>query len=327
MHGRPVLRGVLAGAVSALTFLALALSTQAQAAPAVTWQVDLSQAGSQSTQVRYLDGALRLSSTAAGPASLSDSKAAGNDGYGALVLPSHDLDQAVNRVQAHIAARTPSGSRVQVDVRGLDREGEWTGWRRSPRTSAVVLPRPVVRVQARLTLWSGGQGGGLAVTGVGFTADSVPQAAREDTRAAFSARVFATREGLVGGLTANGHVIQPNDHFVALPSTRGLSPRGSTEFSVEVCGPASCETAPVWDVGPWNIRDDYWNPPSARERFQDLPQGLPEAQAAFQDGYSSGLDGFGRKVLNPAGIDLADGTFDAVGLQDNGFVTVTFLWT
>jgi peptidoglycan hydrolase-like protein with peptidoglycan-binding domain len=146
--------------------------------------------------------------------------------------------------------------------------------------------------------------------------------------AAFGARVFATREGLVGGSTANGHVIRSRDHFVALPSRRGLSANGSTQFSVRVCNPGNgrCETAPVWDVGPWNTHDDYWNSP--REQHNDLPRGKPAAQAAFQDGYNGGKDEFGRRVGNPAGIDLADGTFlDGLGMSDNGFVTVTYLWT
>jgi hypothetical protein len=96
---------------------------------------------------------------------------------------------------------------------------------------------------------------------------------------------------------------------------------------VLVCGPARCETAPVWEVGPWNTHDDHWNPSSVREQWKDLPQGLPEAQAAYEDGYNGGRDEFGRQVANPAGIDLADGTFYNVGLNDNGWVTVTYLWT
>ena len=142
-------------------------------------------------------------------------------------------------------------------------------------------------------------------------------------------RVFATREGLVGRTTANGHVITPRDHFVALPSRRGLSPRGSNQFSVRVCADSGrCETAPVWDVGPWNTRDDYWNPPAVRQNWKDLPQGTPEAQAAFENGYNGGRDQFGRMVANPAGIDLADGTFwDGLGLKNNSWVTATYLWT
>src|SRR6187551_3095083 len=73
-------------------------------------------------------------------------------------------------------------------------------------------------------------------------------------------RVYATREGLVGGTTANGHVIRDRDHFAALPSRRGLSGRDSGDLTVRVCANnGRCEWAPVWDVGPWNVKDDYWN--------------------------------------------------------------------
>jgi hypothetical protein len=121
-----------------------------------------------------------------------------------------------------------------------------------------------------------------------------------------------------------------HDHFVALPSRRGLSTRDGDDYRVKVCNPANgrCVVAPVWDVGPWNTRDDYWNPPSVRENWADLPRGLPEAQAARESRYHGGLDQFGRVVRNPAGIDLADGTFlDDLGMGDNGWVTVTYLWT
>jgi hypothetical protein len=80
-----------------------------------------------------------------------------------------------------------------------------------------------------------------------------------------SFRVFATREGAVGGTTANGHVITPHDHFVALPSRRALSPKDTKTYGVKVCADnGKCETAPVWDVGPWNTTDDCWSPPAVR---------------------------------------------------------------
>ncbi len=140
-------------------------------------------------------------------------------------------------------------------------------------------------------------------------------------------RVHATREGLVGGTTANGHVIGDRDHFVALPSRRGLSGRGSGDLTVRVCANnGRCEWAPVWDVGPWNAEDDYWN--DDREMWTDLPAGTPQAQAAFEDGHNGGADQFGRRVGNPSGIDLADGTFwDGLRLTGNAWVTVQFLWT
>lgn len=157
-------------------------------------------------------------------------------------------------------------------------------------------------------------------------------AAKRATGAALAApvtyHVFATREGLAGQKTANGHTIAERDHFVALPSRRGLAGMNSGDRTVRVCAPSTdrCAYAPVWDVGPWNTADDYWS--AERESFTDLPRGKPEAQAAYQDGYNGGKDGSGRTVANPAGIDLADGTFwDALGLTSSSWVDATFLWT
>ncbi|EST37341.1 hypothetical protein N566_13560 [Streptomycetaceae bacterium MP113-05] len=278
--------------------------------------------------VRYAGGSLRLRADGVRPASADRGGA-----YGSAVLPVHDTGRTVHRVGVDLDAKTPRGTRVAVDVRGRDAGGAWTEWREAQAGSPALLPHAATAVQARVTLWGvdGDEAASPVVRDLRLTARSVPAAERaapqQQQAAAFSATVYATREGLVGGTTANGHVIQPNDHFVALPSRRGLSPNGSGEYSVRVCGPARCETAPVWDVGPWNTHDDYWNPSSQREMWQDLPQGRPEAQAAYQDDYNGGADEFGRQVANPAGIDLADGTFYNVGLNNNGWVTVTYLWT
>ena len=143
----------------------------------------------------------------------------------------------------------------------------------------------------------------------------------------FTRTVFATREGLVGGTTANGHIITPNDRFAALPSRRALSTNFGHEREVRVTHIDRSTVVPVWDVGPWNTHDDYWNPASVRESFNDLPRGKPEAQAAFFDGYNGGRDERGRVVRTPAGIDLADGTFWLdLGLTNNDWVDVEYLW-
>lgn len=140
-------------------------------------------------------------------------------------------------------------------------------------------------------------------------------------------RIFATREGLVGRTTANGHKIVTRDRFVALPSRRALCTNGGYQYQVRVSYNGRTVTAPVWDVGPWNIKDDYWNPSSQRQMFQDLPQGKPEAQAAYLEGYNGGKDDRGRRVANPAGIDLADGTFwDDLKLGTNSWINVEYLW-
>jgi hypothetical protein len=137
-------------------------------------------------------------------------------------------------------------------------------------------------------------------------------------------RVFATREGLVGRMTANGHWIKPMDRFVALPCWCALSPRGTGKFSVRLTYNGRTTVVPVWDVGPWNTRDDYWSP---NRRYGDLPVGRPMAHAAYFDGYNGGLDERGRRVGNPNGIDIADGTFwEDLGMTRNDYVEVSFLW-
>ena len=248
-------------------------------------------------------------------------------GYGQDVLPEHALAQPANEVAVTLTAARPAGSEAQVDVRGLGLNGKWTQWIPAAAVGSTSLAESVTKVQARITLRDAANGAAPTVSGLVLSADYgvAPAAAPQLAPASVSYQVYATREGLVGGTTANGHVIQPSDHFVALPSGSALSPNGSGSYSVQVCGPSRCETAPVWDIGPWNTHDDYWD--ANRAEFTNLPQGEPEAQAAYQSGYNGGHDEFGRTVSNPAGIDLADGTFYNVGLNDNGWVTVTYLWT
>ncbi|WP_267716079.1 hypothetical protein [Streptomyces sp. CoH17] len=321
----------------ALAGTALASAPAAPAAPApatgaveppapVSWRADLSRTGADDVNVRYDAGALRVRDGSVSPASLGRDR-----GYASAVLETHHVDRPVNRVAVDLDATVPDAASVETDVRGRTAGGTWTEWRRAAPGAPAELPRDVVDVQARLTLWNAAGEPTATVRAVTLTADDAGTAPAEpapSTRAsAFSARVYATREGLVGHTTANGHVIQTNDHFVALPSRRALSPNGSAQYSVQVCGPVRCETAPVWDVGPWNTHDDHWNPSAQREQWKDLPQGRPQAQAAYEDGYNGGRDEFNRQVANPAGIDQADGTFYNVGLDDNGWVTVTYLWT
>jgi hypothetical protein len=138
-------------------------------------------------------------------------------------------------------------------------------------------------------------------------------------------RVYGARLGLVGATTANGHVIRERDRFVALPSRKALAPKGSYEKMVLISYKGRKALAPVWDVGPWNTKDNYWDP--ARDMWGDLPRGVPQAQAAYFDNYNGGLDEQGRKVTAPFGIDIADGTFwEDLGMTQSDWVDVTFLW-
>ncbi|TDO33742.1 hypothetical protein EV643_1318 [Kribbella sp. VKM Ac-2527] len=238
---------------------------------------------------------------------------------------------ATSAVIVGYTSGTPDKSSAEVDVRALV-NSKWSEWTPAKSGTPTALPGASDLVQLRIIV-SAPISGGKPWVG-DLTVQPTDQAAAGQMviqAAPLKSRVFATREGLVGGTTANGHVIIQRDHFVALPSRRGLSSNDGGSYSVKVCttaGTLRCAFEPVWDVGPWNTKDDYWNPSAIREMWKDLPQGRPEAQAAYQNGYNGGKDQFGRTVLNPAGIDLADGTFwDALALTNNAWVDATYLWT
>jgi hypothetical protein len=208
---------------------------------------------------------------------------------------------------------------VSVDIRGRRADGRWTEWTELPAMLDTVTTLVEVRTVATP--------GAAAPSRLSVSASVSESRVARDSELSYE--IFATREGLVGGTTASGHVIVENDHFVALPSRRGLSSMDNGDYTVRVCAEnGRCEWAPVWDVGPWNTKDDHWNPADTRQMWTDLPQGKPQAQAAKLDGYNGGLDQFGRTVRNPAGIDLADGTFwDGLQLAGNSWITVSYLWT
>jgi hypothetical protein len=112
-------------------------------------------------------------------------------------------------------------------------------------------------------------------------------------------RVYATREGLIGQRTATGHVITADSMFVALPHTAALGKHVEIRYGTRAI------VAPVLDVGPWNTDDSYWM------------TGRRPAAERGQGRY--------RTPTNPAGIDLADGVFHALGLRDNDWVEWRFV--
>jgi hypothetical protein len=269
--------------------------------PTNTWPAALSTIDDDDVNVAWSTGALRI----ADPADVPDGQRAPIVS-GMLVLAPHTLAIPANQVRA-FTTRATAGT--DVEYRGQAPDGTWSEW--TPAGTSLATDVATVGHVVLVAAEGAPPPAQLAAVGNVY-------------------RVYATREGLVGGTTANGHVIASRDHFVALPSRRGLAPKGTGDYTVRVCTTTAsrCEFAPVWDVGPWNTTDDYWNPAATRQSWKDLPQGRPEAQAAYQSGYNGGKDQFGRTVANPAGIDLADGVFwDGLLLTDNSWVDVAYLWT
>jgi hypothetical protein len=326
--GSALLGALAAASVGMNTGTGSPASAATVAGSGLSWRVELDPAKGQQSNVSRVGNALTLR----GGVRMRAAADGGTSARGTYLAPEIATGRQVGAVRVQRSSQVPAGAEVAVDVRGRDGRGPWTQWREPDPSGVVRLPRPVSVLQTRLTLLGSSDGRVPTVSALSLRSIALPAESAAPAAAAAAKpktyTVFATREGLVGSTTANGHVIRRRDHFVALPSRRMLASAGGREYRVKVCHKTRCETVPVWDVGPWNTKDDYWNPSSVRQMWKDLPQGRPEARAAYRFGYNRGRDQFGRKIANSAGIDLADGTFwDALRMVDNDWVTVTFLTT
>jgi hypothetical protein len=125
--------------------------------------------------------------------------------------------------------------------------------------------------------------------------------------------VKATREGLLGGKTASGYLVDRVVPFVALPSTKAL------HRFVRITNPANGKTclAICLDVGPWNEHDDTYV-------FQPATAPGSAASGICPPQAESGVDRFGR-TTNHAGIDLGERVWHALGMTDNDLVAWEFL--
>lgn len=252
--------------------------------------------------------------------------------FGSYTSVPVEAAHAFRMLNLAVAAVVPAHGLVTAAVRTALTGGPWSPWRDlgalSVSTPAIIQGPTATRWQYRLSLFAAALENGPQAQQVTVGASPLP--AGYSTVPPISVtgpsyQVFATREGLVGGTTTNGRRIRAHDHFVALPSDTALNCDGCRDYTVTLSYQGRTTTAPVWDVGPWNTADAYWNEPLTP--FRSLPQGVSQARAAYQKSYHSGQDAFGRTVSNPAGIDLADGVFwDDLHMIQSDWVTVTFNW-
>ncbi len=142
--------------------------------------------------------------------------------------------------------------------------------------------------------------------------------------------VSASRAGTTRGRGVRCKVFATQYHGytrreVALPHKK-LKEEGG--FSVHIRRGDHGTKVRVKEVGPWNIRDNYWQSRRYRDMWDDLPRCKPEAEAAYFDNYNHGKDQFGRKVLNPAGVDLTPRVARRLGLRkyENAWVYVRYPW-
>lgn len=114
--------------------------------------------------------------------------------------------------------------------------------------------------------------------------------------------VKATREGLVGGRTSSGFIIDEVVPFVALPAVKAL------HRFIKVTNPANSKSsyAIVLDVGPWNENDEAY-----------VFGGQRPASEAGKSVSGRGTNG--------AGIDLSQRLWKDLGMLDNANVEWEFI--
>ncbi|MGI8644231.1 MAG: hypothetical protein ACR2LS_08985 [Thermomicrobiales bacterium] len=169
--------------------------------------------------------------------------------------------------------------------------------------------------------------------------------------------VFGTAgDGLIGGMTSSGRFLRGNDRLAALPSCTESScpwlelrtgpeaewgPQTACAEADGLCWIAvvstqtgTCAVAPVLDVGPLFIKDNWWA--NEAQRTYPLEQGLPAAEVAVDGvdfGFGPGISDKGYNIAGvydyAAAVDLGAGTWTDLGLDPGRLVAeleVTLLW-
>ncbi|GIV96599.1 MAG: hypothetical protein KatS3mg057_1256 [Herpetosiphonaceae bacterium] len=321
----------------ALALLALVMLLSGAVLPAAA-RVEPSESiwitgGPADWQAGYSHGLL----TAAGPLILSPHAQAAPvslgkyNRYGLFDSPIRTL-ASFRRVQVDYSAHVPAGSELLVMVRASADGSRWTEWESAQPGAIISFDRVARYLQYRAALLGNDRSpvlNSVKLTPLPLTESDLQRNALEEPVAP-TYRIRATRQGMVGSRTANGHVVRYMDRFVSLPSWRSLSSRGGGEYMVRLTNPMNGRSAiaPVWDVGPWNRHDDYWN--EDREWYKDLPLGWPEDHAAFYWGYNGGYAEVSGKVLWAAAVDVGDGTWtEDLGIDfenEQATLLITFLW-
>lgn len=247
--------------------------------------------------------------------------------HGLLIAEPLIFAQPISRVKISYTAGLPFGTALYVDLRGSIDGVRWLPWQTDLSTSTVVgFAQPIRRAQYRLTLL-GGLNSSPIIRQVSLEAsqDQAQVIAPGGEPVAPTLRIRATRQGMIGGRTANGFRIPPQARFVSLPCRCVLSSQEGNEYQVRISYRGRSTVVPVYDVGPYSSRDDYWDP--QRDGFPQLDRGWPMDHAAYYEGFNQGQADKGY-VYYPTAMDVGDGAWQAdLGIVgDQAEVEVTFLW-
>ncbi|MFV9503012.1 MAG: hypothetical protein AB4911_00455 [Oscillochloridaceae bacterium umkhey_bin13] len=320
------MRSLLTWAFLALTLITYAPHVQAQGPELAPLRAPVVGLAQSEDVLSLADGTVTLSDAAlALPGAFSDFQR-----YGMHTAEPVFFTQTTDRIELSYRPVPVLGGEVRVDVRGSLDGQRWLPWVTDLAPGSVIgFDQPIRVAQYRITLLAGSELAPgvrdltLRASNRATTARAAPMPAPHDIAPTF--RVRATRMGMVGGRTANGWIIPPRARFVSLPSVGVLSSRGGNEYQVRLTYRDRSVVVPVYDVGPYSTRDDYWN--VERRGFPQLERGWPMDHAAFYEGFNGqrAEKGF---VRFPTAVDVGDGAWlDDLGIVgDQAELEITFLW-
>jgi hypothetical protein len=269
------------------------------------------------------DGSLRLSDDAgAAPAAIAEA-----DRFGMWDSTPEHVAQAFNTVHVRYTAEAPTGTEYFVGVRASADGNRWSEWKWDVANNSVVAFEGTHRWLQQRVVLLGSTDSTPTVGRIMLEPQAMSRPSSIVTKAPGDAptyRLRVTRQGMVGGRTANGYIIKKNDFFVSLPSWSSLSSRNGSEYQVRLSANGKSVVVRVADVGPWNKNDNYWS--ADRTRYKDLPVGWPQDHAAYFEKHNKGRAEKGY-VRYPTAVDIGDGAYWALGLKGaQATVDVTFLW-
>ncbi|MFC5062366.1 polysaccharide lyase [Actinomycetospora atypica] len=258
---------VLAGA-GALLAGVIGFAASATALPTgESWGAELAVSGGDDTNVRLVNGAVRLVAP-------STEKARSE---GVMLLAPRRPAVPANAVTTELTADLPPGTAARVDVRSILPDGAWSPWFPTKDDVRTVLPAMTTQVQARIVMLGGSGAVSPAVERLWLTTAST--AAAPAATPVPTTSTAAPAPGTVAPTTTKPPVTTTKP---AAPTTTVIPIKPSTPTKPPAPAPAAAGriwTADVTKQGLGMFKDTPWNMVGAKKPTVVDATGLPGRKA------------------------------------------------
>ena len=255
---------VLAG-TGALLAGVIGFAASATALPTgESWGAELAVSGGDDTNVRLVDGAVRLVTPSSATARSE----------GVMLLAPRRPAVPANAVTTDLTADLPPGTAARVDIRGILPDGAWSPWFPTRDDVRTVLPAMTTQVQARIVMLGGSGAVSPAVERLWLTTASTNAAPAATPAPA------ATSTAAPAPTTTK----PPAPATTAAPTTTKPPTPTTTVIPIKPTTPAPAAAGRIWtaDVtkqGLGMFKDTPWNMVGAKKPTVVDATGLPGRKA------------------------------------------------